>query len=93
MTLVEKLKAEHYEIISIEQAEQAIMLNDFSVKANQKYALVFGNEVKGVAQEVVNNSDSVIEIPQFGTKHSLNISVSCGIVVWDLFSKLNALKL
>ncbi|HEX9600143.1 MAG TPA: TrmH family RNA methyltransferase, partial [Mariniflexile sp.] len=53
------------------------------------YALVFGNEVKGVAQEVVSASDLVIEIPQYGTKHSLNISVSCGVVVWDLFSKIS----
>ena len=60
----------------------------FLVKKKQTYALVFGNEVKGVSQEVVSQSDQVIEIPQFGTKHSLNISVSCGIVLWDVFSKL-----
>ena len=64
-------------------------LQDFEVETNVKYALVFGNEVKGVSQEVVNLSDDVIEIPQYGTKHSLNISVSCGVVLWDLFSKLN----
>ena len=64
------------------------MLNSFKVKPNTKYALVFGNEVKGVAQNVVDNSDVVIEIPQFGTKHSLNISVSCGVVTWDIFNKL-----
>lgn len=86
--LVEKLKAEDIKVISIEQAERATMLNDFQPEANQKYALVFGNEVKGVAQNVVDASDAVIEIPQFGTKHSLNISVSCGVVVWDVFSKL-----
>ncbi len=64
------------------------MLHEFTPKKNQKYALVFGNEVKGVSQEVVNNSDQVIEIPQYGTKHSLNVSVSCGVVLWDVFSKL-----
>ncbi|SFZ90869.1 SpoU rRNA Methylase family protein [Flaviramulus basaltis] len=88
MDLVEKLKAENVKICAIEQAENATMLNDFKVEPNTKYALVFGNEVKGVAQNVVNESDVVIEIPQFGTKHSLNISVSCGVVVWDIFSKL-----
>ncbi|SHI91911.1 RNA methyltransferase [Algibacter luteus] len=89
LDLVEKLKAEDVKIIAIEQAENATMLNDFKVEPNTKYALVFGNEVKGVAQKVVDASDVVIEIPQFGTKHSLNISVSCGVVVWDMFSKLS----
>ncbi len=90
LNLVEKLKADNVKICSIEQAENAMMLNDFKVEPNTKYALVFGNEVKGVAQDVVDASDVVIEIPQFGTKHSLNISVSCGVVVWDVFSKLTA---
>ena len=89
LELVEKLKAENVKICSIEQAENATMLNDFAIETNTKYAFVFGNEVKGVAQDVVSASDVVIEIPQFGTKHSLNISVSCGVVVWDLFSKLS----
>lgn len=88
LDLVEKLKADNVKICSIEQAEHATMLNDFIVETNTTYALVFGNEVKGVHQNVVNASDVVIEIPQYGTKHSLNISVSCGLVVWDLFSKL-----
>jgi 23S rRNA (guanosine2251-2'-O)-methyltransferase len=90
-TLIEELKNKNTKICSIEQAENAVMLNDFNVEANTTYVLVFGNEVKGVQQSVVNQSDTVIEIPQFGTKHSLNISVSCGVVVWDLFSKLNTL--
>jgi tRNA G18 (ribose-2'-O)-methylase SpoU len=64
------------------------MLNDFQPEDNTSYALVFGNEVKGVKQEVVSASDLVLEIPQFGTKHSLNISVSVGVVVWDVFAKL-----
>ena len=88
LTLVEKLKVEGVKVCSIEQTENTTMLNDFTPKQQTTYALVFGNEVKGVAQNVVNSSDYVIEIPQFGTKHSLNISVSCGIVVWDVFSKL-----
>ena len=88
LELIEKLKANNIKIISIEQAENATMLNEFSPKKQTTYALVFGNEVKGVAQDVVNASDMVIEIPQFGTKHSLNISVSTGVVIWDLFSKL-----
>ncbi|MFV9552280.1 RNA methyltransferase [Algibacter sp. PT7-4] len=86
--IIEKLKSESVTICAVEQAENSTMLNNFKVKTNTKYALVFGNEVKGVSQNVVNNSDVVIEIPQFGTKHSLNISVSCGVVVWDVFSKL-----
>lgn len=90
MDLVEKLQADNVKVCAIEQAENATMLDDFKVEANTKYALVFGNEVKGVAQDVVSASDVVIEIPQFGTKHSLNISVSCGVVTWDLFSKLKA---
>lgn len=86
--VIDKLKRERAVIISIEQAENAIMLNDFVPDAGKKYVVVFGNEVKGVLQEVVSASDMVIEIPQFGTKHSLNISVSTGVVVWDLFSKI-----
>jgi tRNA G18 (ribose-2'-O)-methylase SpoU len=89
MDIVERLKTENVKICSIEQAENAVMLNNFLPKQQTTYALVFGNEVKGVAQNVVSASDYVIEIPQFGTKHSLNISVSCGVVVWDVFSKLS----
>ncbi|WP_313806528.1 RNA methyltransferase [Flavobacterium sp.] len=89
MEVVQKLKAEAVQIFSVEQVQNSVMLNDFQIVANQKYALVFGNEVKGVSQQVVSASDGVIEIPQLGTKHSLNISVSAGIVVWDLFQKLN----
>ena len=88
LELIEKLKAEGVKVISIEQAEGAIQLHKFIPQQQTTYALVFGNEVKGVNQDVVNASDIVIEIPQFGTKHSLNISVSCGVVVWDVFSKL-----
>lgn len=88
LELIENLKAQNIKTISIEQAEKATMLNDFTPQPQTTYAIVFGNEVKGVQQAVVNASDVVLEIPQFGTKHSLNISVSCGVVVWDLFCKL-----
>lgn len=86
LELVKELKAE-YQCMAIEQAENAQMLQAFKVDNNIKYALIFGNEVKGVSQEVVDLCDGVLEIPQFGTKHSLNIAVSVGIVVWDLWAK------
>jgi tRNA G18 (ribose-2'-O)-methylase SpoU len=85
---ISELRSLGYLICSIEQAEAALMLNDFVPQKDQKVALVFGNEVKGVEQEVIDQSDCVIEIPQVGTKHSLNIAVSVGIVVWDVFRKL-----
>jgi len=87
LELIKKLQEDKVLIASIEQAENSTMLQDFSIEPNQKYAIVMGNEVKGVQQEVVSSSDYCIEIPQFGTKHSLNISVSCGVVLWDLFKK------
>lgn len=87
MELLEELREEGYTSLAVEQAENAVMLNDFKVEENKKYALIFGNEVKGVSQEVVSASDLVLEIPQYGTKHSLNISVSVGVVVWDLWAK------
>ncbi|WP_431244077.1 RNA methyltransferase [Flavobacterium sp. P21] len=89
LEVIENLKKENVLTLAIEQVESAIFLQDFKVEKNQKYALVFGNEVYGVAQEAVAICDGCIEIPQLGTKHSLNISVSAGIVVWDLFQKLN----
>jgi len=88
LTLIEKLKDSKIKVLAIEQAENSIMLNEFTPEKNKKYAVVLGNEVKGVQQEVVYASDYCIEIPQLGTKHSLNISVSCGVVLWDLFNKL-----
>lgn len=89
VTLSRKLKQQGIHVCAIEQAEDAVMLNDFKPEKGKTYAIIFGNEVKGVQQDVVSESDTVLEIPQFGTKHSLNISVSCGVVVWDLFSKIN----
>ena len=85
---VEILKNEGYTIIAIEQVEGSIPLNEFIPAPGEKLALIFGNEVRGVQQEVVDLCDKTIEIPQFGTKHSFNISVSAGIVLWDLFNKL-----
>jgi len=89
LEVIENLKKENVLTLAIEQVESSIFLQDFTVEKNQKYALVFGNEVYGVAQEAVAICDGCIEIPQLGTKHSLNIAVSAGIVVWDLFKKLN----
>ncbi|MDC9721631.1 MAG: RNA methyltransferase [Urechidicola sp.] len=88
LTLIKRLKDSNIKVASIEQADNATMLQEFKVDPNQRYAVIFGNEVKGVQQEVVSASDYCIEIPQFGTKHSLNISVSCGVVLWDLFKKM-----
>ena len=86
--LIDKLKKEGVLVASIEQAVNSIPLQDFNPPKGKKIAIIFGNEVKGVQQEIVTNSDYCIEIPQFGTKHSLNISVSCGVVLWDLFNKM-----
>jgi 23S rRNA (guanosine2251-2'-O)-methyltransferase len=81
---VRELKADGYKIIGIEQAEGSVQLQDFKPEKNQKYALVFGHEVNGVDQRVLDMCDMCIEIPQFGTKHSFNIAVSAGIVLWEL---------
>ena len=91
LELVEKLKAENVKVLAIEQAENSTKLDTFYPEKNTTYAIVMGNEVKGVQQEVVNKSDFCIEIPQLGTKHSLNISVTTGVVIWDLFVKLKEL--
>lgn len=88
LDVIDKLKLENISVFAIEQVENSVMLNDFEVEKGKKYALIFGNEVKGVSQQAIEKCDGVIEIPQLGTKHSLNISVSAGIVVWDIFTKL-----
>jgi len=85
---IEKLRAEGYVIVTIEQAENSTMLDTFTPDPAKKYALVFGNEVNGVSEEVMAIADTCIEIPQFGTKHSFNIVVSAGIVLWDFYVKL-----
>lgn len=87
LELVKRLKEQGYTIASVEQAENSVMLNDLKPEPGKPHAFVLGNEVFGVEQEVINASDFVLEIPQFGTKHSLNISVATGVVVWDFLSK------
>jgi tRNA G18 (ribose-2'-O)-methylase SpoU len=89
LEVIKNLKKEGSIVLAIEQVENAVFLQNFEVENHKKYALVFGNEVYGVSQDAVALCDGCIEIPQLGTKHSLNISVSAGIVVWDLFQKLN----
>ncbi len=79
---VRRLKAEGYTVVAAEQTTESLMLNDFRPEPGRKYALVFGNEVSGVRQDVVDECDFCLEIPQFGTKHSLNVSVSIGVMLW-----------
>lgn len=83
-----KLQTEGFEVLAVEQAEGSISLEAFQVSPGKRYALVFGNEVFGVEDAVVQVANACLEIPQFGTKHSLNISVSIGVVLWDLTSKI-----
>ncbi len=85
---VDTLRADNYQIIAIEQADESIELQDVQLDTKKKYALVFGNEVRGVEDDIVKKADKVIEIPQFGTKHSLNVAVSIGVVLWDLWTKI-----
>lgn len=85
---IKQLKSKGFLINAIEQAQNSIMLENLELNNNSKYAIVLGNEVKGVSQAVVDMCDNCIEIPQFGTKHSLNVSVAGGIVIWDFFRKL-----
>lgn len=85
---IKELKEKGYEIIAIEQASGSVMLNTFKPDQSKKYALIFGNEVNGVNEEVMATIDQCIEIPQFGTKHSFNIVISAGIVLWDFYAKL-----
>ena len=87
---IESLKSQGYKIFSIEQAHGSTMLQTFSPVPDKKYAVVLGNEVKGVHQEVVDASDGCLEIPQFGTKHSLNVSVATGIIIWHFAKNFQA---
>lgn len=86
--LVKQLHSEGVTVYAIEQTEGALSLENFEIQKNKKYAFILGNEVKGVSQLTVDHCDGVIEIPQEGTKHSLNISVATGIVLWDFYQKL-----
>ena len=85
---VENLRQMDYTICAIEQAEGSVMLDKLLLDKTKKYAVILGNEVKGVQQTVVDKCDMCIEIPQYGTKHSLNVSVTAGIVIWDFFKQL-----
>ncbi len=87
-TAIEKLQHEGWKIYAVEQVEGATFLNSFHPQSNERYALIFGNEVYGVSQKAIEQCEGCIEIPQLGTKHSLNIAVSTGIVVWDIFQKM-----
>ncbi len=82
------LRSEGYTLLAIEQCEGSTMLQDFDPEPDKKYAVVLGNEVKGVQQQVVDACDACLEIPQFGTKHSMNVSVTAGIIIWHFASRL-----
>lgn len=86
---VRELKEKSYTVFAVEQAEGSTMLENISINKNKKYAVVLGNEVKGVQQKIINLCDDCIEIPQFGTKHSLNVSVTAGIVIWEFAKQLS----
>ena len=88
LAAIKDLKEKGYRVVAVEQAENSTMLQNFEIKEEEKIALIFGNEVEGVSNEVMNQIEESIEVPQFGTKHSLNISVCIGVVVWDLFGKI-----
>lgn len=87
-TVIAQLQKEHYHVVAVEQAEGSTTLPDFQLPKDKKIALVFGNEVRGVSQAAMDIIDECLEVPQFGTKHSFNISVCVGIVVWEIFRKL-----
>ena len=87
--LIKNLQKEKIFIWSVEQADESKKLGDLTISRNIKHALIFGNEVKGVSQSVVNLSNDVIEVPQFGTKHSLNVSICSGILIWEFFKSLS----
>lgn len=88
---VDNLRQKGYIVYSVEQTENSIMLENIRLEQGKRYAVVLGNEVKGVQQEVIDHSDGCIEIPQYGTKHSLNVSVAAGIIIWDLFKRLKVM--
>ena len=87
--LLMELKKDNVHIWSVEQADKSKKLTNFNIDKDLKHALIFGNEVKGVSEEAINLSNEVVEIPQFDTKHSLNISVCSGILIWEFYKKLN----
>ena len=92
LSVVKQLKATNYVILAVEQTNKSTYLQHFKVETGKKYALIFGNEVKGVSDEILLQVDACLEVPQFGTKHSLNISVCVGIVVWEIFKGINSIE-
>ena len=86
---INSLKANGYKVYAVEQADESMMLQNFEIKENDKIAIIVGNEVDGVDDEAIYASDGCLEIPQYGTKHSLNVSIATGIVIWDVFTKMN----
>ncbi len=92
MEAIDTLKADNYTILAVEQCDDAQQLGSYKLERDLKYVLVFGNEINGVSNEVIEAADECIEIPQFGTKHSLNISVSVGVVVWDIIQSSDHLN-
>lgn len=87
-SVVDKLRLDGYIVYAVEQVENSLLLSDLQLDKEKKYAVVLGNEVKGVQQSVVDKCDQSVEIPQYGTKHSLNISVTAGLIIWDFFKML-----
>jgi tRNA G18 (ribose-2'-O)-methylase SpoU len=87
---LEKLRQENYTIIAVEQTEESVGLDRFALSGDKKYAFIFGHEIRGVSQEIVDLADLSLDIPQFGTKHSLNISVCVGMVLWEAFKSLHS---
>ncbi len=83
--LLNSLKKEEYILIGVEQVTGSVLLQDYKIDPNQKYALILGNEVEGISEEILNQIDTFVEIPQSGTKHSLNVSVCAGIILWEWF--------
>lgn len=89
---IQKLKNDNYIILGIEQTSNSININDYPVKENQKYAIILGNEVEGVSDDILNLCDDFLEIPQFGTKHSLNVSICGGIVIWEFCKAMKRIQ-
>ena len=89
---IQDLRKNQYQIIAVEQTDNSIMLNHFNPIADKKYALIFGNEVQGISDVAIEFVDYCVEIPQFGTKHSFNVTVSAGIIIWDTLHKMNLLR-
>jgi len=87
MQAIKQLQTSDYAVWGVEQTENSISLVDFTIERDKRYALVFGNEVRGIEQDVIDRCDGCIEIPQFGTKHSFNVSVSAGIALWEFYKQ------